>query len=189
MAWSRVMPSTGRRTLPSIRRVLVHGAAALGLGVALLAATASPAGAQTKFAALYAGTTTLGAPYGKIQKQDIGLVVNGYLYVEGMLDPHEGEFAGVGQKTVVVATQTFNGSYTFTFANGDTLTATAQGARKVCTASGVFCSQEILTITGGTGVYEGASGDGIGMGVFDDENNQTGFVLSGTINTAPPAAR
>jgi hypothetical protein len=68
-----------------------------------------------------------------------------------------GAFTLVAPHTVNQATLTANGAYTFTAANGDTLTATLSG-QATLVAPGQLSIAETGVITGGTGRFEGATG-------------------------------
>lgn len=68
-----------------------------------------------------------------------------------------GRFTLDGQAQVNLAEGTGSGSFVFTAANGDTLTAEFTGQATLL-ASGVVALSETAVITGGTGRFAGASG-------------------------------
>jgi hypothetical protein len=70
---------------------------------------------------------------------------------------HLGQFTLDIPHLVNRANGTADGKYEFTAANGDTLTADFKGVA-VFVAPGVLYIEETLTITGGTGRFDGATG-------------------------------
>ena len=73
---------------------------------------------------------------------------------------HVGQFTLDIPHVVNRADRTAIGSYEFTTANGDTLTAQFTGQSTPTDTPGVLYIVEIATITGGTGRFVGASGSG-----------------------------
>ena len=71
---------------------------------------------------------------------------------------HLGRFTVEGPHRVNSATGIAIGSFTFTAANGDTLTADFIGVGIPTVTPGVFSIVETATITGGTGRFAGATG-------------------------------
>lgn len=69
---------------------------------------------------------------------------------------HLGRFTVVGDFTLNLATASGGGTTTYTAANGDILTATTTGQAVV--GQGTAVVTETVTITGGTGRFEGATG-------------------------------
>ena len=167
-----------RRMLAATRRKILQKSTWLAIAAAVLAATAAPSSAQTQnnLVGAYAGTTTQAPVPGNPPTLFVDLTVAGFA-------SQLGQFAGVGQMTVNLATGTYVGSYTFTAANGDTLTATTSGIRLLCLSAGVFSLEEHFTITGGTGGLTGATGGGSGLGVFGSANNQIALVFTGALST------
>src|SRR6185503_15872924 len=95
---------------------------------------------------------------------------------------HLGEFAVTFPHTVNFASRTGVGTYPFTAANGDTLTADLTGA---ATGSPLVSIEEHATVTGGTGRFAGATGTftvlrqfnqltGATQGSFDGEISSVG---------------
>lgn len=77
------------------------------------------------------------------------------------------------------------GSYLFTAANGDTLTADFTGQATVL-APGVIATLETAVITGGTGRFEGATGSFIAERTFFLATGQTIGTFEGTVS--PPGS-
>ena len=87
--------------------------------------------------------------------------------------------------TVNFATATGDGTYTFTAANGDTLTADFTGKAQV---GPIISIVEHATITGGTGRFAGAAGTFTAHRLFDPVNGTTTGSFEGTIS-APGAGK
>jgi hypothetical protein len=71
---------------------------------------------------------------------------------------HLGKFTLDIEASLNYQTKAAVGSYEFTAANGDTLTAAFTGQSSPTATPGVIYIEEIATITGGTGRFAGASG-------------------------------
>ena len=69
-----------------------------------------------------------------------------------------GRFTLVAPHTVNQATLTAVGTYSFTAANGDTITATLEGTAQMIDPPNVIATSETGVITGGTGRFAGATG-------------------------------
>lgn len=179
MMQSRNAPFIPRPMVPVIRRTLLQKWTWLGIGAALLAATAAPvsAHAQEQLVGAYAGTTTQVYVPGTPPALIVDLTVTG-------LSNQLGPFTAVGQQTVNLLTGIYTGSYTFTAANGDTLTAATDGIRYLCLSSGVYSLEEHFTITDGTGAFSGATGEGTGLGTFSTLANHIALVFTGNVSTA-----
>lgn len=91
---------------------------------------------------------------------------------------HLGRFTVIADFTLNLATASGGGTATFTAANGDVLTATVTG--RAVLAAGIATVTEVVTITGGTGRFAGATGTlavvrrvvqatGISTGTIDGE--------------------
>ena len=94
---------------------------------------------------------------------------------------HLGEFAVVFPHAVNFATRTGVGTYTFTAANGDTLTASFTGA-----ASGappLVSIVEHATVTGGTGRFAGATGTFTAQRQFNQVTGVTTGTFEGEISS------
>ena len=142
-------------------------------GVSGFGATASQSSQSVPFKGSFEGSQTLTPgtpPFG---------TVNGSAAGTGT---HLGEFTVAFPHTVNFATRTGVGTYTFTAANGDTLTASFTGA---ATGSPLVSIVEHATVTGGTGRFEGASGTftvqrqfnqltGVTQGSFEGEISSVG---------------
>jgi hypothetical protein len=89
---------------------------------------------------------------------------------------------------VNVANGTAVGSYEFTAANGDTLTADFTGQATPTPTPGVLSIVETATITGGTGRFAGATGRFISHRLFDTVAGTTTGSFEGTISS-PGAAK
>jgi len=75
------------------------------------------------------------------------------------------------------------GSYEFTAANGDTLTADFTGHATPTDMPGVLYIEEVATITGGTGRFAGATGSFIVERWFDTVAGTTVGSIEGTISS------
>ena len=110
-----------------------------------------------------------------------------------MLIEGTGNATQLGRFTVEVphlvnqATLTGGGSYEFTAANGDTLTADFTG-RATLASPGVLSIVETATITGGTGRFAGATGSFTVERLFDRATGLTTGSFKGTISS-PGVAR
>lgn len=177
-----VTPFRYRPLSPVTHRTIPQTLTWLGIAVAVLAVTAAPASAQTQsnLVGAYAGTTTQIYVPGNPPRLIVDLTVTGFANPLG-------PFTAVGQQTVNLLAGTYTGSYTFTVANGDTLTATTDGIRYLCLSSGVYSLEENFTFTGGTGSFSGATGGGSGLGVFGTLDNQIALAFKGTLSTASPS--
>lgn len=80
------------------------------------------------------------------------------------------------------ALRTGSGSYVFTAANGDTLTADFAGQATVL-APGVIATHEAATITGGTGRFAGATGSFTADRTFFIATGVTAGSFEGTISS------
>jgi len=81
--------------------------------------------------------------------------------------------------TVNFATQTGDGTHTFTPANGDTLTADFTGEAQV---GPIISIEEHAKITGGTGRFAGAAGTFTAHRLYDPINGRTTGSFEGTIS-------
>jgi hypothetical protein len=105
---------------------------------------------------------------------DVDATGNSTLLGHFMLDiPH----------TVNHVTGTAVGSYVFTAANGDTLTADFTGQAMPTSTPGVLYIVETATITGGTGRFTGATGSFICERLFDRIAGTTVGSFEGTISS------
>lgn len=93
---------------------------------------------------------------------------------------HLGQFTVVFPHTVNFATRTGVGTYTFTAANGDTLTASFTGA---ATGSPQVSIVEHATVTGGTGRFAGATGTFTAQRQFDQSTGVTTGTFEGEISS------
>ena len=98
---------------------------------------------------------------------------------------HLGRFTLEIPHTVNFATATGDGTYTFTAANGDTLTADFTGEAQV---GPIISIEEHATITGGTGRFAGATGTFTAHRLYDPVNGTTTGSFEGTIS-APGAGK
>jgi hypothetical protein len=96
---------------------------------------------------------------------------------------HLGRFTLTGPHRVNVAVTpaTATGTFEFTAANGDTLTASFTGLGTPTAVPGVASIVETATITGGTGRFAGATGSFIVERTVDLINLQTTGSFEGTI--------
>jgi hypothetical protein len=79
--------------------------------------------------------------------------------------------------------------YTFTAANGDTLTATSTGHAMPTEDPEVIIVTETVTITGGTGRFAGATGGFILVRHFDFATGETTGTFEGTISSVGASKR
>jgi hypothetical protein len=92
-----------------------------------------------------------------------------------------GSFSLEVPHTVNQAIRVGEGTYNFTAANGDMLTATFSGLATLV-APGVLTTHESAVITGGTGRFEGASGSFIADRTFYIASGETVGSFAGTIS-------
>lgn len=92
---------------------------------------------------------------------------------------HLGLFTAHFPHTVNVTTRIGVGTYTFTAANGDTLTADFSGQ---ASQAAVVLIEEHATVTGGTGRFEGATGSFTIERQFDQSTGATRGTVEGTIS-------
>jgi hypothetical protein len=91
---------------------------------------------------------------------------------------HLGRFTAHFPHTVNLTTRDAVGTYTFTAANGDTLTADFTGHAE---GMGVVSIEEHATVTGGTGRFEGASGSITILRQFEQSTGLTSGAFEGQI--------
>jgi hypothetical protein len=96
---------------------------------------------------------------------------------------HLGHFTLDVPHVVNPVTRTAIGSYQFTAANGDTLTAEFTGRSMPTDMPGVLYIEEMATITGGTGRFEGATGSFTVERLFDTVAGTTIGSFEGTISS------
>jgi hypothetical protein len=94
-----------------------------------------------------------------------------------------GRFTVENAHLVNTATRTAIGSYEFTAANGDTLTADFTGQASLTETPGVLSVVETATITGGTGRFAGATGSFTVERLFDANTLLTTGSFKGTISS------
>jgi hypothetical protein len=94
---------------------------------------------------------------------------------------HLGKFTLDIEAILNFATHAAVGSYEFTAANGDTLTATFTGQSSPTATPGVIYIEEIATITGGTGRFAGATGSFVCERLLDAATLTSTGSFDGTI--------
>ena len=94
---------------------------------------------------------------------------------------HLGEFTLDIEAILNFKTRAAVGSYEFTAANGDTLTAVFTGQSSPTATPGVIYIEEIATITGGTGRFAGASGSFVCERLLDAATLASTGSFEGTI--------
>ena len=94
---------------------------------------------------------------------------------------HLGKFTLDIPHVVNRAKGTAVGTYEFTTANGDTLTADFTGKATPTAKPGVLAIVETATITGGTGRFAGATGSFTTKRLFDTAAGETAGSFEGTI--------
>jgi hypothetical protein len=97
---------------------------------------------------------------------------------------HLGNFTVSVPHLVNRATRLAEGTYEFTAANGDTLTADFTGQSFATDIPGVLYIVEVATITGGTGRFAGATGSFTVERLFDTIAGTTVGSFEGTISTS-----
>jgi hypothetical protein len=112
-----------------------------------------------------------------------------FLLVEGTGNAtHLGRFTLTSPVVGDTSTQAATGTYEFTAANGDTLTADFTGQATPTPIPGVLFIVDTATITGGTGRFADATGSFISTHVFDPATGITIGSFDGTISS-PGAGR
>ena len=101
---------------------------------------------------------------------------------------HLGRFTVEIPHQVNQAVRMGSGTYVFTAANGDTLTADFTGVATVL-SPGVISTTETATITGGTGRFAGATGSFTAERVFNMATLTTTGSFEGTISSPGAAKR
>jgi hypothetical protein len=96
---------------------------------------------------------------------------------------HLGKFTFSFPHVVNTTTRTATGTYEFTAANGDTLTADVVGRAMPTGTPGVLAIVEVATITGGTGRFAGATGNFTIERLYDTANLTTVGSFEGTISS------
>ena len=102
---------------------------------------------------------------------------------------HLGQFTVAVPHLVNRSNSTAAGSYEFTAANGDTLTADFTGQAMPTDTPGVLYIEEVATITGGTGRFAGATGSFAVERWFDTVAGTTVGSFEGTISSAGSGKR
>ena len=102
---------------------------------------------------------------------------------------HLGQFTVTIPHLVDRTTRTAVGTYEFTAANGDTLTADFIGHAMPTATPGVLYIVETATITGGTGRFAGATGSFTTERLFDSIDGTTTGSFEGTISSPGAAKR
>jgi hypothetical protein len=149
-------------------------AASLSQGHELELASPAPAGEQVPFRGRLEGVVTV-TP---VDPPIVSVLVNG-----------RGNATQLGEFTVAIphlvdrSTRTATGSYRFTAANGDTLTADFSGQATPTATPGVLHIVETATITGGTGRFAGATGGFTVERLFDSVAGTTTGSFDGTISS------
>jgi hypothetical protein len=102
---------------------------------------------------------------------------------------HLGGFMLAIPHIVDTSTRTAIGSYEFTAANGDTLTADFTGRAMPTATPGVIYIVETATITGGTGRFAGATGSFVIERLFDRIADTTIGSFKGSISSPGASKR
>ena len=151
-------------------------AAGLALAVLAVLGLAGPAAAgdQVPFRGQFDGTVT-------------ATPINPPLFA--ILVEGEGHASHLGRFTVSVphlvdrSTRLASGTYVFTAANGDTLTAEFTGQSFPTDTPGVLYIVENATVTGGTGRFAGATGGFTVERLFDTAAGTTTAAIDGTVSS------
>jgi hypothetical protein len=96
---------------------------------------------------------------------------------------HIGQFELTAEHVVDTAARVAVGTYVFTAANGDTLTAEFTGRASPTATPGVLAVVETATITEGTGRFEGATGSFVVNRLYDRAAGTTTGSFEGKIST------
>ena len=163
-ACSQPLSSVGPSAVPSSNQVAT---ATEGLKPAV----ASPAAIALPFKGNFAGTqavTPLEPPFGAVDGSGTGTAT------------HLGQFTVAFPHTVNFGTRTGVGTYTFTAANGDSVTAAFTG--QATPAGSLLNLLENATITGGTGRFAGATGAFTVQRTFNSATGATEGQFDGTIS-------
>jgi len=155
-------------------------ASAMAMTLTILFSQAGPvaAGERVPFKGTLAGTVTvtpLNPPIASVIIEATGDAT------------HLGHFTLVAPHVVNQALLVGTGTYVFTAANGDTLTADFTGTATLL-APGVLSTAETGTITGGTGRFEGATGTFTAERIFVRATGVTTGSIDGTVSS-PGAIR
>jgi len=81
-----------------------------------------------------------------------------------------------------------NGLFTFDFGSGNTLFGTVAGTITLPPVAGLAPIEKIFTVTGGTGLFEGATGGFTATGIANIANASSQVSFSGTVNIVPEPA-
>ena len=117
------------------------------------------------------------------------VTVTGTPPIVSVLVNASGNATHLGQFTLAIpylanrTTSTVTGSYHFTAANGDTLSADFTGQGTPTTTPGVRSLVETATITGGTGRFAGATGSFTAERLFNTIAGTTTGSFNGTISS------
>ena len=165
-----------RRTMTRKRHMLVVMLIAMGtIGIAANSASAA-AGHQVPFRASYSGTAAFNSAAGTALFTGTGIA------------SHLGLSTNVNNITVVPGTTSCPGGFvnvnkeTLIAANGDTLELTGPHDVACPTRPGVVHGTGDWTVTGGTGRFAGATGQGTFDGGADFNKGTFSFQLTGTIS-------
>jgi hypothetical protein len=96
---------------------------------------------------------------------------------------HLGRFTGEAQVLQNVPDGSYVGFYTWTAANGDTISGTFEGQLIPTATPGVFDNLETSIVTGGTGRFEGATGNAILTGQIDTVAGSFVYPIDGAISS------
>jgi hypothetical protein len=154
-------------------------AASLALAVVLVLGLtgAAAAGEQVPFKGSFEGDVTVTPLTPPLLQVDVDATGNA---------TQLGQFSLAIPHIVNAANRTAIGSYEFTAANGDTLSADFTGQAMPTATPGVLAIVETATITGGTGRFAGATGSFTCERLFDTITGTTVGSFEGTISSAGP---
>ena len=136
-----------------------------------------------------AGRVPAGEPVPFLGRLDGVVTITGAPPIVSVVVNATGNATQLGQFTLAIphvvnrATRTAIGSYEFTAANGDTLTAEFTGTAMPTAVPGVLYIEETATITGGTGRFAGATGSFICERLFNTITGTTSGSFEGTISS------
>jgi hypothetical protein len=150
-----------------MRALLMAGAMLVGLAAPASAAQSVP----------FSGTLTGDVTVTPLTPPIASVVIDGWGVATQL-----GHFTVSIPHLVNQATRIATGTYTFTAANGDTLTADFSGLATVI-GPGVLSVAETGTITGGTGRFDGASGSFTTERTFIIATGVTTGSFAGSIST------
>jgi len=147
----------------------------LATALFILATTSSPAADQVPFNGIDLGHVISSTP-----------IDDCHVLFEGVNEGNAnqlGRFTGPAQVLLNVCDLSYVGSFVFTAANGDSISASFTGYLTPTAIPGVFDNHESGFITSGTGRFSNATGEMTFGGQFDTNNGTFSLPWHGTISS------